>query len=216
MNRIFSFLIILVFFHAGLFGQEPANASLCFIRLANATGLDGKLHFLINGEDMNVKGFGSGVATGSFGVEPGTYEVSTTHPLVEDNKYSVKLNAGDSFSIIAYTEPVIDDDGIVKKRVVKFSTLQSKAGKDKKTATLLFLSVTKEVNLEVNDASVSLVAHKQLDIAFKDAVNKQVNLKALGASLGHFDIEDPGDYAVIVFDKPDGTKGCITFYNLRW
>jgi hypothetical protein len=52
-------------------------------------------------------------------------------------------------------------------------------------------------------------------MAFEDSRGSQVALTVKDKALKNFDIDEPGDYAVIVYDKPDGGQGCITFNNTK-
>lgn len=195
--------------------QPPADDGFARLRLANATGLDGRLQIFIKGENINPEGYESGAVTGSFGMYPGPLEIEVKHPLIDDTKHTVQLNPTDRMAIVIYTEPKKDESGVVTKRVVKFTTLQRKPGGKKRTATLLFLSVSQGIELGMNESKVDLKPHKQVDIGFGDARNSQINLTVQAKPLKTFDIDEPGDYAVIVYDRPDGTQGCITFNNTK-
>jgi len=216
MNKTCKLLLFLAF--TALCGQLHAqgDGAVGYFRLANATGLDGELHFFMDGEDLNPKGYKSGETTGSLGVAVPTVKLTAKHPLCDDTEYQIKLQPGEQTAVIAYVEPQVDPTtGEVKKRTLKFSTLQRKNGKGKRTATLLFLSVSQPIELDMNGQPVTLTPMKQLDIGFGDARSTGVSLSVDKKTIGSLDIEDAGDYAVIVFDKADGTHGCITFYNTR-
>ncbi len=221
MNRIskaafaFAFTTLALLSLPATSGAQQPDDGFARLRLANATGLDGRLEIFLKGENINPEGFESGAVTGSFGMHPGPLEIMVKHPQIDDTKYTVQLNPTDRMAIIAYTEPKKDDKGVVTKRIVKFTTLQRKPGGKKRTATLLFLSVSQGLELGMNKSTVNLVPHKQVDIGFGDARNSQVNLTVKSKMLKTFDIDEPGDYAVVVYDRPDGTQGCITFNNTK-
>lgn len=192
------------------------DGTVGFFRLANATGLDGQLHFYLEGEDLNPRGYKSGETTGSLGVAVPTVKLKASHPLCDDTEYELKLEPGEQTAVIAYIEPQMDQrTGEVRKRTLKFNTLERKSGSKKRTATLLFLSVSQSIDLDMNGKPVTLTALKQQDIGFGDSRSTGVSLSVGKQSIGNLDIEEAGDYAVIVFDKADGTHGCITFYNTR-
>lgn len=67
----------------------------------------------------------------------------------------------------------------------------------------------------MNDTALSLTANQVKDIQFGKSRGSSVQLTVKGRPLKNFDIDEPGDYAIIVFDKPDGTQGCITFNNTK-
>lgn len=216
MNKICKFILctcLAVVYHA----QAQDDGTVGYFRLANATGLDGALHFYMDGEDLNPKGYVSGETTGSLGVGVPTVKLRATHPLCEDTEYELKLQPGLQTAVIVYVEPQVDQKtGEVKKRELKFSTLERKSGGSrKKSATLLFLSVSQSIDLDMNGKPITLKALKQLDVGFGDSSSTAVNIAVGKTSIGNLDIEEAGDYAVIVFDKADGTHGCITFYNTR-
>lgn len=201
-------------FISHLYAQS--DEAVGYFRLANATGLDGNLHFYLDGEDLNPIGYTSGETTGSLGVATANVKLKATHPLCDDTEFELKLQPGEQTAVIAYVEPQVDaKTGKVKKRVLKFSTLQRKSGSSKKTATLLFLSVSQSIDLEMNGRPVTLKTLQQMDVGFSESASTGVNIGVGSQKIGGFDIEDPGDYAVIIFDKADGTHGCITFYNTR-
>lgn len=195
---------------------KAQDEAVGYFRLANATGLDGKLHFLLNGEDLNPEGYPSGETTGSLGVTPAPVKITATHPLCEDADYSFEIKPGDQTAIIAYVEPQKDQKtGEVKKREIKFGTLERKGDTKKRSATLLFLSVSQQIELRMNNSPVILTPHKQVNVNFSESRGTGVNIAVGESRIGGLDIENPGDYAVIVFDKADGSHGCITFYNSR-
>lgn len=193
--------------------QDDTNS---YFRLANATGLDGKVHFHLDGEDLNPDGYISGETTGSLGVAATSVRIKASHLQCEDAEQTFQLTPGQQTAIIVYIEPEKDSKtGEIKKRLIKFSTLDRKADSKKRTATLLFLSVSQSIEVKMNNSPINLTALKQSDIAFGDSRLTGVNITVAEKKIGDFDIEDPGDYAVIVFDKADGTHGCISFYNSR-
>lgn len=214
MNKICKLLLLtcLALCHP-LRAQEGAVG---YFRLANATGLDGMLHFYMEGEDLNRKGYKSGETTGSLGVAVPTVKLKASHPLCDDIEYELKLQPSEQTAVIVYVEPQVDPKtGEVKKRTLKFSTLQRKSGRGKRTATLLFLSVSQSIDLDMNGKPVTLKPLKQVDVGFGDSRSTGVEIAVGSQKIGNLDIEEAGDYAVIVFDKADGTHGCITFYNTR-
>lgn len=215
MNKICKLLCLFTWLLAGG-AQAQEDGTVGYFRLANATGLDGMLHFYLEGEDLNPKGYKSGATTGSLGVSVPTAKLKASHPLCEDTEYVLKLQPGEQTAVIVYVEPQMDQKtGEVKKRTLKFATLERKDGSKKRTATLLFLSVSQPINLDMNGKPVTLAPMKQQDIGFGDSRSTGVALEVGGQKIGNLDIEEAGDYAVIVFDKSDGTHGCITFYNTR-
>ncbi len=214
MNKIYSLFLSLLFVTIG-HAQKVDPEDFPWIRIANATGLDGPIQIFIKGRNINPEGYESGVVTGAFSLYPGQLEVVVKHPLIEDSTFNLELHPSDRMALIVYTEPVEKKDDIVKKRVIKFSTLKRKSKSERKSATLLFLSVTKGIDLSMNDTLVSLTPHQQKDLSFGQSRGSQVNLMVKGRPLKTFDIDEVGDYAIIVFDKPDGTQGCITFNNTR-
>lgn len=214
MNKIYK-LILFTFaaLSQPLFAQESAVG---YFRLANATGLHGKLNFLMDGADINAKGYDSGETTGSLGVAVPTVLLKAVHPLCESAEFQINLTPGEQVAVIAYVEPQKDQKtGEVKKRILKFSKLERKPKSRKKSATLLFLSVSQSIQIKMNDAPVELQTLKQTDIGFGDSRDNGVSIKVGQQEIGSLDIEESGDYAVIIFDKADGTQGCITFYNSR-
>lgn len=217
MNKICNLASIIAL--AGFLGGmnlQAQDEAVGYFRLANATGLDGKLHFFLNGEDLNADGYPSGETTGSLGVAPAPVKITAKHPLCEDADYTFEVKPGEQTAIIAYVEPQKDQKtGEVKKREIKFGTLERKGGSKKRSATLLFLSVSQQIELRMNNAPVVLTPHKQVNVNFSESRGTGVNIAVGDSKIGGLDIEDPGDYAVIVFDKADGSHGCITFYNSR-
>ncbi|MES2596274.1 MAG: hypothetical protein V4662_13100 [Verrucomicrobiota bacterium] len=219
MNKTFEMLRILllgVFAFAGTVrGQEPDPEAYPWVRLANATGLDGRIQVLIKGRNVNPEGYESGAVTGAFSLYTGETEFTIKHPQIDDTKFMINLNPNDRMAVVIYTEPDKKQGDVLKKRQVKFTTLKRKAKGDKKSATLLFISPNKGIDIGMNDAPVSLVANQQKDIHFAQSRGSQVVLTVRGKPLRTLDIDEPGDYAIIVFDNPDGTQGCITFNNTR-
>lgn len=196
--------------------QEPVDDGFPRIRIANATGLDGQVQVFIQGESINPDGFKSGEVTGVFALQPGTIKIDIKHPQIEDTTQSFTLNTTDRLAIIAYTEPKKEEEAAINtKRVLKFTTLQRKQRGLKKSATLLFLSVSEGLDLGMNKTLLSLTPHKQVDMTFEDSRGSQVALTVKDKSLKIFDIDEPGDYAVIIYDMPNDGLGCITFNNTK-
>lgn len=216
MNRIFKLAFLLfIALSTGKLHAEPDDG-FPRVRLVNATGLSGKIQIFIKGENVNPDGYESGMATAAFSLYPEEVEIKIQHPLIDDTVHQMKLLPSDRIAIIVYSEPKKGKElGVSTKRAVKFTTLQGKERGSKKTATLLFLSVSEGLELSMNQKMVNLTPHKQLDMVFGDARSSQVNLAVKDKTLRTFDIDEPGDYAVIVYDKPDGTQGCVTFNNSK-
>lgn len=213
MNKIFNLVLLLtISLTLSAFAQEGEGA----FRLANATGLDGRLKFFINGYEISSEGYESGQTTGNLDIPSGMLDIKVQHPLCEDSQMQLNLVGGQQIAIIAYVEPLKDKQtGEVKKRVIKFGKLESKPRSDKRSAALLFLSVSNQVEVMMNGSAVVLTPHKQVDVAFGDSRSTGVSIEVGKRLIGGLDLENPGDYAVIVFDKADGTQGCITFYNTK-
>lgn len=213
MNKIFNFSVSLVLLlSTSIFAQEGAGA----FRLANATGLDGRLHFYLNGFVVSPEGYESGQTTGKLNIGSGELKITVKHPLCELGEMQINITPGQQIAIIAYVEPIKDTKtGEVKKRIIKFGTLESKTRTKDRSAALLFLSVSEKVQVTMNGNPVLLTPNKQVDVKFGESRGTGVNIEVGKTMVGGLDLEDPGDYAVIIFDKADGTQGCITFYNSK-
>lgn len=217
MNKTFELLclVLLLALSSTMHAQEVNPEAFPFVRLANATGLDGRIEVFIKGRNVNPEGYASGAVTGAFSLYTGDTEFTVKHPQIDDTKFTLNLTENDRLAIVIYTEAAKNDGDVVQKRKVKFTTLKRKTKGGKKSATLLFISPNKGIDIAMNNSPVALTANQQKDIQFSQSGGSQVVLTANGKPLKSFDIDEPGDYAIIVFDKPDGTQGCITFNNTR-
>lgn len=185
-------------------------------RVVNATGLPGRVHFYLNGEIINSEGYESGQTTGNMGIPAKLWELKVKHTQCEEAIHAFEVTPGQQMAIIAYTEPVIDPKtGDIIKRVIKFGKIEGKPRGAKRSAALLFLSVSKQMEITMNNNPVVLEQNKQLDVSFAEARGTGVDIKAKGKDIGGINIEEMGDYAVVVYDNPDGTQGCVTFYNSK-
>jgi len=216
MNKTFELLtLFLLAFTSMTHAQEVNPEAYPWVRLANATGLDGRIEVFIKGRNVNPEGYASGAVTGAFSLYTGDTEFTIKHPQIDDTKFTINLTENDRLAIVLFTESAQDGSDVVQKRKVKFTTLKRKTKGGKKSATLLFISPNKGIDIAMNNSPVTLTANQQKDIQFSQSGGSQVVLTINGKSLKSFDIDEPGDYAIIVFDKPDGTQGCITFNNTR-
>lgn len=217
MNKTYKLLGLFCFLAlaSAVQAQEVDPEAFPWVRLANATGLDGRIEVFIKGRNVNPEGYASGAVTGAFSLYTGETEFTIKHPQIDDTKFTLNLSENDRMAVIIYTEAAQNEGDVLKKRKVKHTVLKRKTKGEKKSATLLFISPNKGIDIGMNDAPVTLTANKQKDIQFAQSRGSQVVLTVNGKPLKTLDIDEPGDYAIIVFDKPDGTQGCITFNNTR-
>src|SRR5688572_3853331 len=81
-----------------------------FIRLVNAVGPGtGNTKLLIDGENMYPKGYKLGQRTGGIGLEAGSKKIAIEKEGVEEGTTSLKVEAGETISLIAFAEKIPAD-----------------------------------------------------------------------------------------------------------
>lgn len=97
-----------------------------YLNVCNATGLDGVLTILINGQSPYAEGYGNGASTGQVGYNPGDVSVKVSHPRCEGTKsWSVPLKKDDNLTMVVYAkERVNPKTGEVKTELELFQPPQ--------------------------------------------------------------------------------------------
>jgi hypothetical protein len=97
-----------------------------YLNVCNATGLDGVLTILINGQSPYSEGYGNGSSTGQVGYNPGDVSVKVSHPRCESAKsWSIPLKKDDNLTMVVYAkERVNPKTGEVKTELELFQPPQ--------------------------------------------------------------------------------------------
>lgn len=235
--RLILTLCALLFALCPAFGQQepespsrPANAgktdysTLGYLRFVNATGHDGKLHVLLDGQDTNPPGYPDKTATGSVGFPPRTFQIEMRHDILGEFKLTVTLKPGEVTSVIAL--PVIRPekegaDGVrdtsekAPKVELGAHAITSPGYVRGKDLSVTVLQATIAEKLEVKIGNLPLICPK-LDpatVSLGKGIGENVPVSVGENKLISLNFVDPSDRVVIVFPNKDGVLQTITLNN---
>lgn len=203
---------------------EPLTAQapeVGFIRFVNTISLPGDLTIQRDGKDLRSRPFALGGRTGSIGLRAGDYNFSFSHPKCEGLEELLNVEPMGSITwIISYKRIEPKEGGAQKPgeptyRVV-LRALEPLAS-DGKTS-INFVSMSRRPLLQLT----ALYNRKQpgKNLALLPWEQKRLELPAPGDillgsgnfKLASFTIEQPGHFAIIVFDDPGINGGLRAIY----
>jgi hypothetical protein len=234
-GRIYSFkltcwaFLSAIFALAPAFAQQQGNAkvdysALGYLRFVNATGHEGKLRVLLDGEDTNPSGYADGFSTGTVGFPPRTCQIEMRHDTLGEFKLSVTLKPGEVASVVAL--PVIrpqkdkapgnrDAEAAPPKVELGAQAVLNPGYVRGKDITVTILQATVAEKLEVKIGSLPLVCPK-LDpatVSLGKGMGENVPISLGEKKLLSLNFVDPSDRVVILFPNKNGVIQTITLNN---
>lgn len=222
-------LLMAIFALSPVAAQQQGNpktdySALGYLRFVNATGHEGKLRVLLDGEDTNPGGYTDGFSTGSVGFIPKTCQIEMRHDTLGEFKLSVTLKPGEVASVVAL--PVIrpQKDKAPGNRDAKATPPKVELGAQAilnpgyvrgKDITVTILQATVAEKLELKIGSLPLVCPK-LDpatIHLGKGMGENVPVSLGEKKLLSLNFVDPSDRVVILFPNKDGVIQTITLNN---
>jgi hypothetical protein len=214
---------------APAFAQQQGNAkvdysALGYLRFVNATGHEGKLRVLLDGEDTNPSGYADGFSTGTVGFSPRTCQIEMRHDTLGEFKLSVTLKPGEVASVVAL--PVIrpqkekapgnrDAEAEPPKVELGAQAILNPGYVRGKDITVTILQATVAEKLEVKIGSLPLVCPK-LDpatVSLGKGMGENVPVSLGEKKLLSLNFVDPSDRVVILFPNKNGVIQTITLNN---
>jgi hypothetical protein len=204
--------------------KENDYSALGYLRFVNATGHEGMLRVLLDGQDTNPVGYADGFSTGSVGFTPKTCQIEMRHDTLGEFKLSVTLKPGEVASVVAL--PVIrpqkdkgpgNRDAEAEPRKVELGAhaILNPGYVRGKDVTVTILQATVAEKLEVKIGTLPLVCTK-LDpatISLGKGMGENVPVSLGDKPLVTLNFVDPSDRIVILFPNKDGVLKTITLNN---
>ncbi len=215
--------MVMLFLAGGLGAQEAVDpAEIGFVRLICVAGAGtGNAKVSIDGSTMWPQGFKVGQRTGGIGLKRGTHKFSVTKEGCKKAEKSIMVKAGQTQTLVAYAEPVRDEDGKITGWALKLARLSQHTPRKGMFMTVVSFCEEKELAIDiyegVSDRKMKVVAPRlkaeRLELGSGE-VRAEVSYK--GESLMTLKAEENGNYVVMVFEDGEKGKKAISFYDPKF
>lgn len=192
-----------------------------FIRIANAVaqGNNG-LICRIDGEPVNPDGYQLGDVTGGVALKPGAHEISFSREGTEPGSTRVNVLKDDTTILIPFAERVPATDAKPAGWAIRVLRLKQREPEGGQHATLVSVSQTPEIRVEVGDTRGrwSPVFVKRLALATTPLDYKRgyVPLRTKDSALESIPIGGQGNYVVLLYDDAAGALKSLTFRDFKY
>lgn len=194
-------------------GKDRPEAG--FLRLVFAAAGEGKFQASIDGGVLLEAGYDPGQRTGGIGLKPGKHVVEVRRPGVEPVSQSLDLVAGETVTLVVHIEELPAAGG-PPRRALRLHRLAAGGGAG---YGLQLLSVCRrEVSVAVvveGRKPVERVIAKRLQPLRVDLGRRKAMVRLKPEGGGPVDVrpDDPGSYAVILFEEAGGGVAAVVFFN---
>ena len=222
MKRVVS-IIVTLFLAGGLGAQEAVDpAEIGFVRLISLAGAGtGNTKISIDGSSMWPQGFKVGQRTGGIGLKRGSHKFTVTKEGCKEAEKSIMVEAGQTQTLVAYAEPVRDEDGAIVGWSLKMARLSQHTPRKGMFMTLVCFCEEKELAIDVyegvSDRRMKMVAPRlkaeRIELGSGD-VRAEVSYK--GEALMTLKAEENGNYVVMIFEDGGKGKKAISFYDPKF
>lgn len=194
-----------------------------FLRIVNAVAPgEGNANILVDGKDLYPKGYKLGQKTAGFGIKAGEHTVTIKKVGVESGTTKVKLNKGETLSMIGFAEKIEPiEEGEPAKWRTRILLLKQSDPESGYRLALVPLCGDDELKVEIQVAG-----RPQPDISYAKRMvvtpvglgksKPEVNIKVDGESVATIAPEDPGNYVVVFYEDEAGKVKALTFYDPKF
>ncbi len=192
-----------------------------FIRLINAVAPgEGMVTLLIDGENMNPKGYRLGALTGGIGLKPGMHTVTMKRDGVEDATTRLELAIGATITVVPYAERIPAADDKPAHWAMRILRLKQMKPESERGATFVSVAPDPEIKVELGleDNKWSAAFVKRLGIVQLpiDESGGYVKVRIKGKELDSMAVPMPGNYVVVIYADADGALKCLNFRDVKY
>lgn len=185
-----------------------------FIRLVNAAaGGDGNLVLSIDGEAVYAKGYKLGQTSGGIGLAAGRHRIELRKDGMKPLNETVELKAGSTVSLVVFTEKEESPPYAWRLRLMQMTAQEASGYR----LCCLSLCRREELSLAASvDGKKPLSLPLQRGAAASLALGGQrgrVSVKVAGLAAADIDLDDPGNYMLVIFDDANGQVRCLSYYD---
>ena len=223
MKAIFNTLVLLVVLFSMASSAQERGPQVGFIRIVNAVAPgEGKTVFKLNGENLYRKGYTLGQRTGGIGIRAGTHEIGIEKEGVEAGSTRIRIEAGETLSLIAFAERVpADDPDAPPEWSIRILRLKQNDVERGYRASFVSVCDTPEIRLEaaaqglqtIEEVTVARLAMSTLDLG----ANRGEVLVRVGEEIvTTISPDSPGNYVVILYQDIGGEVRALSFYDPKF
>jgi len=192
-----------------------------FVRLVNAVGPGtGPLQLIIDGRDVNPKGYKLGDVTGGIGLKPGTHELVLRREGTEEGKTKVNVVNDDTTIIIPFAERIPASDEKPAYWALRVLRLKQKEIEKGRSATFVSVSAQPELQIELREpegswtkAFVKRLATAQLPLNYPEGY---APLRTKQGEISSIPIGSEGNYVVVLYDDENSKVQAVNFKDLKY
>lgn len=215
-------LLLTICFIPELSNAQLDSSKVGFIRLVNlATAGTGNLKFKINGSVLYEPGYKIGQMTGGMGFEEGNQIITAEKEGCQGGERKFKILAGTTTTLVAYSEPVRDEDGRIIAWQLRITAL--KQARPQKGYAVTLVSLCPDAQLEVKiiaqgrrDPITASVSSRRLKVVNLGNARGNVSIMYKRKKLTSFSTDDPGNYVIMIYDTAEGEKAAIQYYDPKF
>ena len=203
--------------------ERQGKPEVGFIRIVHAVAPgQGKLHILVDGEDIFPKGYDLGQRTGGFGIKAGVHMVALRKEGVESRPAQVTLKDDETLTLIGFAEKEPEkkegDPPVWKTRILRLKQSEPEHGFrmtlvsacDEDEVTVMAVVQGKK---SMESASVKRLTTTMMDLGRS---RREVLVKAGDEVVTTISPEEPGNYVVVLYQDPDGKIRALSFYDPKF
>lgn len=194
-----------------------------FIRIVNAIAPGtGNATFLIDEKDLHAKGYALGQTTGGYPVARGAKTIEVRKDGVGTGSTRVDLAAGETLTVIAFAERAPEPKpGAPPRWIVKLLRLKQQNHERGYGLSIVPVAAAAEIALDLRTpgkAGSRKLSAERLRISKVDLGRKRADLEitAEGVAVTTVSPDSRGNYVVILFDKPGGGLGAVSYYDPKF
>lgn len=215
-------LLALILLASGLTSaREEQPPKLGFIRLLNAVSHgDGRIDFLIDGQNVRPKGYVTGNVTGGIPVTPGSHDILIRSEALGDATTKVHLPADATVTLIPFAEEIPATKNEPARWVIRILKLKQEDPPTKRGATFVSVSRHPEIKVEIRepDGNWTPVHVKRLAIA--RAIIRQprgyLAIRHNDAKLPSVSVAAAGNHVLVLYDDASGELRAKSFNDYKY
>lgn len=203
-------------------GNQP---EVGFVRIVDAVQPgEGKVNFLIDGEDIFPKGYNLGQKTGGLGIKAGAHTITLKKTGVVTGTTKINLGTGETLSLIGFGEkvPPKPDAKPEDPPVWEIKILRLKQSDPESGYRLAFVPLCPQDELKIETESSGkakppVYAKRMLVTSMDLGKSKsEVLVKIAGEIVTVVSPEDRGNYVVIFYLDEAGKVKALNFYDPKF
>jgi hypothetical protein len=188
--------------------QQP---EVGFLRFVNAIGLRGNLHIKAEAVPLREEGFPPGGKTGGIGFLKGSHSYAFKHESCEEVVMPLPVDPNTTRTIVVVFEEKKDKENKVTARRIKTNVLPAREDDGKSSVTVYsfsrreVLSLKAFINSKAPGVDITLKFGESSSFDLPPAASFNLGIgqrRLMGLSL-----QEPGHYAVVLYDDPSTPDG---------